>query len=47
VVSRRFDLRSLAWQSEDTQSLRVRSAETVWLDDGAQALRLPLPRRAS
>jgi PAS domain-containing protein len=36
----------LAWQSEDTLSLRVRSAETVWLDDGAQALRLPLPRRA-
>jgi hypothetical protein len=35
----------LAGNPADTQSLRVRSAETVWLDDGAQALRLPLPRR--
>jgi hypothetical protein len=34
----------LAAQPADTQSLRVLTAETVWLDYGAQALRLPIPR---
>lgn len=36
----------LAAQPAGTLSLRVLSAETVWLDDGAQALRLPIPRGA-
>jgi len=34
----------LAAQADDVLSVRVLSAETVWLEDGTSALRLPIPR---
>lgn len=36
----------LAAQADDVLSVRVLSAETVWLEDGTSALRLPIPRAA-